>query len=44
MLLLNHFATNRKYFLAHRIKISEILPWNILPMLSFPGRQVMSPF
>ena len=33
------------FILAQRIRISEILPWDknlILPMLSYPGRQVTS--
>ena len=41
---------NRTKFLAGPIRISELLPWDrksylthaILPMLSYPGRQVMS--
>ena len=35
-----------KKFLSHWIRISDILPWDrtilILPMLSYPGRQVTS--
>ena len=37
----------RMFFLAHRIRVSEILPWVenfILPIPSYPGRQVKSSY
>ena len=37
----------RWIFLAHMIRIPEILPWDrksYLPMLSYPGRQVTSSY
>ena len=38
-----NLGTREVDILAHRIRISEVLPWDknlILPMLSYPGRPV----